>query len=353
MLYIIVGILLFGVLIAVHEGGHFLSAKLLGVRVNEFAIGMGPALFSRQKGETQYSLRLLPIGGYCAMEGEDEDSGDPRAFSSKAPWRKLIILAAGSFANLLAGFLIVALMFAHAGSFAVPVVEDFAEGFPCAGASGLLPGDRILSINGQKVWVYADVNAYLAAAKGQETMDLVIERNGEKLERKALPITLRDYQTDGKTVQRYGINFTVQEASFPAVMKQSLDTCCYFAKAVWSGLGMLVSGQVGLRDMSGPVGIVSYLGEAGSQGGSVSAGLQNVFYIIALIAVNLAIMNMLPIPALDGGRIFLLLVSEAVFFVTRRRLDGKYEAYLNGLGFALLMLFMLAVTFSDVFKLFQ
>ena len=116
---------------------------------------------------------------------------------------------------------------------------------------------------------------------------------------------------------------------------------------------MLVSGKVGLQDMSGPVGIVSYLGEAGSQGGSVSAGLQNVFYIIALIAVNLAIMNMLPIPALDGGRIFLLLVSEVVFLITRRRLDGKYEAYLHGLGFALLMIFMLAVTFSDVFKLFQ
>ncbi len=353
MLYIIVGILLFGVLVAVHEGGHFLSAKLLGVRVNEFAIGMGPALFSRKKGETTYSLRLLPIGGYCAMEGEDDDSDDPGSFSNKAPWRKLIILVAGSFANLLAGFLIVALMFAHVGSFAVPVVADFAEGFPCAGASGLLPGDRILSINGQKVWVYADVTAYLSAAKGRETMDLVVERNGEKLERKDLPITLRDYQVDGETVQRYGINFTVQEANFPAVMKQSFDTCCYFAKAVWSGLRMLVSGQVGLQDMSGPVGIVSYLGEAGNQGGSVSAGLQNVFYIIALIAVNLAIMNMLPIPALDGGRVFLLLVSEAVFLFTRRRLDGKYEAYLNGLGFALLMLFMLAVTFSDVFKLFQ
>ena len=116
---------------------------------------------------------------------------------------------------------------------------------------------------------------------------------------------------------------------------------------------MLVSGQVGLKDMSGPVGIVSYLGEAGEQGGNLQAGLQNVVYIIALVAVNLAIMNLLPIPALDGGRIFLLLVSELVFFVTRRRMDGKYEAYLHAAGFALLMLFMAVVTFSDVFKLFQ
>ena len=127
MLYIIVGILLFGLLIAVHEWGHFITAKLLGVKVNEFAIGMGPALVSFQKGETQYSLRLLPVGGYCAMEGEDETNDDPRAFSSKAPWRRLVILAAGSFMNFVAGFLLVALLFTAAGSYAVPVIREFAE----------------------------------------------------------------------------------------------------------------------------------------------------------------------------------------------------------------------------------
>ena len=137
MLYIIVGILLFGLLIAVHEWGHFITAKLLGVKVNEFAIGMGPALVSFQKGETQYSLRLLPVGGYCAMEGEDETNDDPRAFSSKAPWRRLVILAAGSFMNFVAGFLLVALLFTAAGSYAVPVIREFAEGFSCAGASFL------------------------------------------------------------------------------------------------------------------------------------------------------------------------------------------------------------------------
>ena len=141
MLYIIVGILLFGLLIAVHEWGHFITAKLLGVKVNEFAIGMGPALVSFQKGETQYSLRLLPVGGYCAMEGEDETNDDPRAFSSKAPWRRLVILAAGSFMNFVAGFLLVALLFTAAGSYAVPVIREFAEGFSCAGADGLQAGD--------------------------------------------------------------------------------------------------------------------------------------------------------------------------------------------------------------------
>ena len=351
MIYIIVGILLFGVLIAVHEGGHFVSAKLLGVRVNEFAIGMGPLLFSKTYGETQYSLRLLPLGGYCAMEGEDEDSEDPRAFSNKAPWRKLIILAAGSGMNLVAGFLLAALLFVNAGSFTVPVLEHL-EDIPAAGASGLQEGDRILRINGQRVWIYNDVIMYLNAAAGKD-VDVQVVRGGEKILLKDLPLQRQTFEENRKTVQRYGLRFQVQEATFPAVMKQSFDTCCYFGKAVWQGLGMLVSGQVGLKDMSGPVGIVSYLGEAGEQGGNLQAGLQNVVYIIALVAVNLAIMNLLPIPALDGGRIFLLLVSELVFFVTRRRMDGKYEAYLHAAGFALLMLFMAVVTFSDVFKLFQ
>ena len=142
---------MFGLLVAIHEGGHFLAAKALGVQVNEFAIGMGPALFSRQKGETQYSLRLFPIGGYCAMEGEDEDTGNPRSFTSKSPWRRVVILVAGSASNFVAGFLIVVILVAAAGSYAVPVVQSLEEDFPCAGEEGLMPGDRILSVNGKKV----------------------------------------------------------------------------------------------------------------------------------------------------------------------------------------------------------
>lgn len=350
LIYILIGILLFGLLIAVHEGGHFLTAKLLGVQVNEFAIGMGPALLSFQRGETQYSLRAFPVGGYCAMEGEDEASDNPRAFSRKAPWRKVIILAAGSVMNFLAGFLLVALLFGMAGSYAVPVIRDFAEGFPLEGEQGLLPGDRILSVNGHKVSVYSDVTAQLGAAGGQP-MDLVVERAGEKVTLSDLPLEPRDYTVDGETVKMYGLYFQVEEVTFPGLMVQSWNTCWYFARAVWSGLVMLVSGQVGLNDLSGPVGIVSYLGEAGSQGGSVAAGLQNVCYLIALIAVNLAIMNLLPLPALDGGRIFLLLVGEVWFLFCGKKLDPKYEAWIHAAGFFLLILLMVVVTFSDILKL--
>ena len=224
MLYIIVGILLFGLLIAVHEWGHFITAKLLGVKVNEFAIGMGPALVSFQKGETQYSLRLLPVGGYCAMEGEDETNDDPRAFSNKAPWRRLMILAAGSFMNFVAGFLLVALLFTAAGSYAVPVIREFAEGFSCAGADGLQVGDRILSINGHKISVYQDVSTQLASASG-ETLDLVVERDGEPVVLNDLPLTPKEYTVDGQTVTMYGIYFDKEQATASGVLVQSWKTC--------------------------------------------------------------------------------------------------------------------------------
>ena len=350
LLYIIIGVLLFGLLIAVHEAGHFLAAKKLDVQVNEFAIGMGPAIFTRQRGETMYSLRAFPIGGYCAMEGEDEKSENPRAFSAKAPWKKIVILVAGSAFNFLAGFLLVALLFTSVGSYTVPVVKDFMEGFPCAGENGLMPGDRILEINGKKIRVYSDVSACLSAAQG-ETKDLLVERNGERVVLNDLPLNLREYEVNGETVTMYGLYFDVEKATPLGILKQSWNTCLYFARSVWTSLGMLVTGQVGLQDMSGPVGIVTYLGEAGSQSGSVANGLRNVCYIIALIAVNLAIMNMLPIPALDGGRVFLLLVTEVWYLLTRRTIDPKYEAYLNAGGFLLLILLMIVVTFSDVLKL--
>ena len=329
VLYIIVGILLFGLLIAVHEGGHFLAAKRLDVQVNEFSIGMGPAIFFRQKGETLYSLRAFPIGGYCAMEGEDEDSKNPRAFSRKAAWRKLIILAAGSVMNFVAGFVRVAILFGVAGSYTVPVIRDFAEGFAYAGEDGLQRGDRFLSINGHKVTVYSDVSTQFSAAQGG-TMDLVVERNGEAVTLEDFPLQPQEYVVDGQTVTMYGIYFATEEVTPLGLLKQSWDTCWYFARAVWSGLVMLVTGQVGLNDMSGPVGIVTYLGEAGSQGGSIGAGLQNVCYVIALI---------------------LLVVGEVWFLFSGQKLNPKYEAWIHAVGFFLLILLMVLVTFSDIWKL--
>ena len=349
MLYIILGILFFGLLIAVHEWGHFITAKKLDVQVNEFSIGMGPAIWSRQKGETKYSLRALPIGGYCAMEGEDGDDGtsNPRSFAAKALWKKLIILTAGSFMNLVAGFLIVVLLYACAGAYVTPTIAALAEGCPAAGV--LEPGDRILSIGGHRVAVYFDVSGALSAGGDEKTF--VVKRDGQKLTLADVSLPLKEYTENGQTVKRYGLTFTREEATPLGVLAQGAGTCDYFARAVWQGLSMLVRGQVGLTDMSGPVGIVSYMSEAGSQGPDVLGGIQNVLYIVALIAVNLAIMNMLPIPGLDGGRFFLLIAGELFYRITQRRLDPKYEAYLNAAFLVLLMAFMAVVTFSDVWKL--
>lgn len=348
MLYIILGILFFGLLIAVHEWGHYITAQKLDVQVNEFSIGMGPALWSTQKGETKYSIRAFPIGGYCALEGEDQDTeGNPRSFAAKPLWRKLIILVAGSFMNLVAGFLIVVILYACAGSYVAPVIASLAEGCPAAGI--LEPGDRILSIDGHRVAVYFDVSSALSA--GGEEKTFVVKRDGQKLTLTDVPLPLKEYTEDGKTVKRYGLTFTREKATFSGLLAQGAGTCDYFARAVWQGLSMLVRGQVGLSDMSGPVGIVSYMSEAGSQGPTVAGGIQNVLFIVALIAVNLAIMNMLPIPGLDGGRVFLLIVGELFYLLTRRRLDPKYEMYLNAGFLVLLMAFMAVITFSDVWKL--
>ena len=350
MLYIIVGILFFGLLIAVHEWGHFITAKKLDVQVNEFSIGMGPALWSRQKGETKYSLRAFPIGGYCAMEGEDEDTeGNPRSFAAKPLWRKLIILVAGSFMNLLAGFIIMAILFSIAGSYSVPVIRETMDGCPAEGI--LLPGDRILNIDGHRVTVFFDLSPALSAGGDEKT--IVVRRDGQKLTLKDVPLPLKEYTDNGKTLKLYGLRFQREEPAFPGVLAQSWRTCDYFARLVWDSLGMMIRGQVGLSDISGPVGIVSTLEQVGSQGETVSAGMQNVLFVIALIAVNLAVMNMLPIPGLDGGRVFLLIAGELFYLVTRRRLDPKYEGYLNA-GFLVLILgFMAVVTFSDVWKLIK
>ena len=353
MVYILVAILMFGVLIAVHEFGHFITAKLFGIRVNEFSIGMGPALFKREKGETLYSLRLLPIGGYCAMEGEDEENDNPRSFSNKSPWRKLIILAAGSVMNFIAGFVLVAILFGTAGSYVVPVVRDFMDGFSCAGAEGLQAGDRIVSVNGHRIFVYSDLSTQLSTATG-ETMDLVVERDGEKvyLDNVSLP---RQERTDeeGNTTNYRGITIGAQvlPAGLGTKLIYSWNTTLDYVRLVWVSLGDLVRGAVGIKDLSGPVGIVDTMSQVGSQSASVGAAIQNLLWLAALIAVNLAVMNLLPLPALDGGRVFFLLLNGVLFALFKRKIDAKYEGYVHLAGLAALMTLMLMVTFSDIGKI--
>ena len=350
-MYILLAILMFGFLIFIHELGHFLSAKLLDVQVNEFAICMGPVLWQKKKGETTYSLRAIPIGGFCAMEGEDEESDNPRAFPQKSWWRRLIILAAGSFMNFVAGFLVIVLLYTGASAYSAPIVTDFFEGCPLESSDGLQVGDELYKIDGRRVYLYSDVGMLLSRNK-TGVYDVVVKRNGELVELHEFEMKPQLYMVDGQQEYKYGLYFGTVPGGFSNCLKYSWYTAMDFARLVWMSLEDLVSGLVSVSDMSGPVGIVSTISEVGSQSATVQAGLQNVAYLGAFIAINLAVMNMLPLPALDGGRIFLLLVNSLFTAITKKKIPAKYEAYVHTAGMVLLLGFMAFVTFKDIWKLF-
>ncbi|MEG1720167.1 MAG: site-2 protease family protein [Pseudoflavonifractor sp.] len=357
VVYILIAILMFGLLIAVHEFGHFAAAKLMGVRVNEFAIGMGPRLLHRKRGETEYTLRLFPIGGFCAMEGEDEDSKDPRAMSNQPAWRRLIILVAGAFMNFVTGVLVFFCLFLFSASpialtdmVITPTIDSLMTGFPLEGADGLLPGDRIVKVDGHQIYLREDIDLFLSRAG--KTVDLVLERDGEKILRKDFPLQKQNYLVDGKERLMYGLVFETKTADFGDKLQLTLYNSIDTVRLVWVSLGDLVTGAVGLRDMSGPVGIVDMIGKVGSNAESFALAARGILYFVAFIAINLAVMNLLPIPALDGGQILFLLVDKVYSLFSKRHINQKYLGYINIAGFFLLIALMVVVALSDVLKLF-
>ena len=351
MLYIIIAILIFGILVATHELGHFASAKLLGVRVNEFAVGMGPALLKCQRGETLYSLRALPIGGFCALEGDDEESADPRSFGRAAWWRKMVILCAGALMNFVTGVVIIAILYAPATGFRAEVYGGPIDGYGTENC-GLMPGDRFLSVDGHRVLVYGNARFFLN--RGGDTLDFVVERNGERVELKDVHLPYQERTDENGSLTRLrGITMSAvaDPTSFFGKLAYAWNTAIDFVRVVWMSLGDMVTGAVGLRDMSGPVGIVNMMGEVGSQSPTLYDAAWNLGYLAALIAVNLAVMNLLPLPALDGGRVLFLLLNGLLYGLFRKRIDARYEGYVHLAGLAALMCLMLAVTLSDVGKL--
>ena len=351
MVYILVAILVFGVLIAVHELGHFMAAKACGVRVNEFSIGMGPALWKKQKGETQYSLRLFPVGGFCAMEGEEEDSDDPTALNNQGFWAKLLIFAAGAAMNFIAGLLIILVLYADAQAFYVPVVAGFADGCPLESADGLQEGDRLLRIDGEKVYVYSDISLLMGLNK-TGAFDLQIERNGEVITLRDFTMERREYtDQNGKAYTGYGLYFGAEEATLGRKLSYSWNNAMDFVRLVRLSLQMLVTGQAGVKDLSGPVGIVSTMTQVGEQAATTRAAVENIAYLAALIAVNLAVMNLLPLPALDGGKIFFLVINAVSMQLFKKQIPAKYENYIHFAGLILLLALMAVITFSDVWKL--
>ena len=351
VLYVILAILIFGLLVAIHELGHFTAAKLCGVRVEEFAVGMGPALWKKQKGETLYSLRAVPFGGYCAMTGEDRESDDPRAFGNQKAWKRLIILVAGSFNNFLLGFLIVLILQLTTGIVPndreAPVIAGFMEGCPLVGEEGLLPGDRILSINGQSITTYSEARALL---DGDGRYDLVLEREGKRVELKDFAMSKRLYE--GYETPLFGFTFAAYiEGGVSDNFRAAWQTTKDYVSLVWESLRMLFHGQVGVNDLAGPVGIVDMMATESAAQKSTADGLWTIFSFGAFIALNLAVMNMLPIPALDGGRVFLLLVTALVEAVSGKKINPKFEAYIHAAGMVLLLGLMAYVLLHDIFRL--
>ena len=354
MLYIILAILIFGVLIGLHEFGHFAVAKACGVRVNEFSIGMGPLLLQRTKGETDYSLRLLPIGGYCAMEGEDEDSSDERALNRQPLWKQFLIFVAGAAMNFLTGLLILLCLYAGASAFYTNEIVALNDGFPSEGADGIMVGDEIYAINGERIYLRSDIPTVLQYKSRGETMEMVVLRGGEKLTR---TLHMTDYTNDdGTTYRAYGFSYGgIVEATPLLKLKYTWYNAIDYVRLVRLSLQMLITGAAGVKDLSGPVGIVSTISEMGQETeaeAGFAAALENVLFFGALIAVNLAVMNLLPLPALDGGKVLILLLNAVAMLLVKRKIPQKFETAVNAAGFVLLMGLMLFVTFNDVVKLF-
>ena len=328
----ILAIILFCVMIFPHELGHYIAAKRLGVKVNEFAFGMGPVIWKKQKGETLHSIRLFPIGGFCSMEGEDEDSDEPRAFNNKKPWQKIIILAAGSFMNVLCAILIMSIVVGVLG-FTTTTIDTVSEGSP-AETAGIMAGDEITAIDGQPIEAWTDVSAAIASAEGGQII-MTVQRDGRTLEAAVTP----EQTQDGAYL--IGITSRVSHNPFRAVAEGAKSTW-NITVSMFQTLSQLFTGQLGADSLSGPVGMVQMVSQ------TTQYGWWYYVFLTALICINLAIINMLPLPALDGGRIIFVIIS----MITGRPVSQKVEGTVHFVGIMLLFGLMAYVTFNDITRIF-
>ena len=439
---ILIGVLLFELIIFIHEFGHFITAKKSGIKVNEFSLGMGPKIFSFGKGETKYSLRVFPIGGFCAMEGEDEESPEPRAFNNAKVWKRMIVVIAGAVMNIILGFVLMFVVVVQQDSYSSTEVQSFpATSF--SSCTGLQSGDVIKEINGYGISTSMDFNYPISTAelktvdgstleiykedcgnnlynmavslvqdknnklsdeqvskvnellskstneivkaKSKEdtysvyenyykeinnacgiknykvekiveketrkryTADILVERNGE--EKLLKNVQFFTYTTKDNSDPQVSIDFYVKpiDKTIGSVLSQTFKQTISTCKMIYASLGGLLTGKFGLKDMSGPIGIASAVTTVASE--SLSSGfmsaVNSIIYVKMIITVNLGLFNMLPFPALDGGR-FVFLIIEAI---RGKSVPRKVEAIVNGIGMGLLILLMILITANDIFKL--
>lgn len=339
ILFVILALLAFGILILVHEGGHFAFARIFKVTVNEFSIGMGPKLFSKKdRHGTAFSLRALPIGGFVSMAGEDEDSDDPNAFNLKPVWQRFLIIFAGAATNLILGFIVVAILVVFSQAIGSTVVADFNENAASA-KCGLAVGDEIVKVEGTSVHT-SDELVYEIMRYGIEPVDLTVERNGER-------IVIEDIefpQMSESGIAFGDLDFFVyaEQKTVGNILKQSFYRCEFLVRQVWESLYDLVRGRFGIEAVSGPIGATKELTKA------AESGAYPFTYLVTILCINLGVMNLLPFPALDGGKLVLLIVEAII----RKPINRKIEGIINFGGLAILLLFMMFICVKDVMGLF-
>ena len=341
MLQIILAIVAFGLLVIVHEFGHFISAKRGGVQVNEFWIGMGPTLLKKEHNGTLYCLKALPFGGACVMEGENSESDNDHAFGKASLPRRMLIVAAGALMNFLVGFLIVLAVIqpnGPNGGYIVSTIDSIDPASTAAAEGGLQAGDEVLEVDGYNILLRSDFE--MALSRGADTTyEIVVRRDGEKV---TLPAVVLEATIEGEDGRKMiGLTFAEQPDSIGMHINMAVRTSLNYARLVWVSLGMLVSGQVGVDQLSGPVGVASVMATTASY--SIAAFLQ----LVAFISINLGVMNLLPLPALDGGRLVFLIIEG----IRRKPVPAKYEGYIHAAGLMLLLALMVYVTGQDILRI--
>ena len=331
-------IFVFSIVIFIHELGHFVVAKKSGIKVNEFSIGMGPKLFSKTKGETDYSIRALPIGRFVAMEGEDEESEAEGSFSRAPVANRIAVVVAGAVMNLILGFVILVFLTSQQNAITSRTVSQFHEG-AMTQQTGLRVDDEIIAVNGRRCYIANDI-IYEFARTQNGTADFTVRRDGEITQLE--DVTFETY-TDENGYKQMVIDFYVYptEKTVVSVVREAVHWTMSLARTIFLSLVDMVTGRVAMNQISGPVGIVSVISEA------ASVGLKPVLNILALITINLGVFNLIPFPALDGGRLVFLLIE----LFRGKPINPKYEIWVNAAGMVILLGFMALVTFSDVTRL--
>jgi len=339
-MYIIIAILMFSLLIIIHELGHFITARRFGVTVNEFSIGMGPKIFSKvsAKSNIRYSLRLFPIGGFVSMAGEDEETDDENGLNRKPIWQRFIIMASGAAMNLILGLLLMCILSVTTSPIGSTTILRFQSDDAVSQSTGLRPGDTIIKVDGTRVY-YANDLVYTIMRKAVDPVDVLVEREGKKvlLEDVAFP----NISEQGVLFGAVDFYVLAHERTAGTVAGYALSQSVWSVRMIWESFIDLLSGKYGVEAVSGPIGVTTAIGEA------AQSGLPNLLNLCALITINLGIFNLFPLPALDGGRILFLLIE----LVRGKPIKREYEGYIHFIGIVLLMVLMVLIAYQDITRL--